>query len=78
MHKATAEYQKGFVSGNHDITLDLQGALHEKTSQYNWKDVPFLLFESKRHTQASMIEVSGKTMVDVDATQSEESEFFIV
>ncbi len=25
MHKATAEYQEGFVNGNHDITLDLQG-----------------------------------------------------
>ena len=68
------EFLEAFKNGDHEILLELQGHLHDKSNNYNWRDCSFLASRQKTLKDESIAMVTGKT-TSVDATTLEDSEF---
>ena len=68
--------RQSFINGDHDLMLDLQGLLHEKSPRLSWRDCSALHTAHRNQSARAAAQVTGKnSIVSVDATMLEHSEF---
>jgi hypothetical protein len=68
--------RQSFINGDHDMMLDLQGLLHEKSPHFSWRDCSALHTAHRNQSARAAAQVTGKnSIVSVDATMLEHSEF---
>ena len=67
--------RQSFINGDHDMMLDLQGLLHEKSPQLSWKDSSALHTAHRSQSASAAAQVTvNNSIVSVDATMLEHSE----
>ena len=68
--------RQSFINGDHDMMLDLQGLLHEKSPRLSWRDCSALHTAHRNQSARAAAQVTGNnSIVSVDATMLEHSEF---